>query len=111
MSYKQGIEIVNNDYHNKGQKMTETKKQILGIIFIGAGSSWYVDKDESTASKKCAKMCKQDWGHLFKFKRRQDFKVNLFDVTGKDWTALYNGYVKDEKDNNIPLLKIETVVV
>jgi hypothetical protein len=93
------------------KKMSETKKQILGIIFIGAGSSWYVDKDESTASKKCAKMCKQDWGHLFKFKRRQDFKVNLFDVTGKDWTALYNGYVKDKENNNIPLLKIETVVV
>ena len=38
--------------------MTETKKQILGIIFIGAGSSWYVDKDETTASKnvqKCAR--------------------------------------------------------
>lgn len=91
--------------------MSETKKEILGLIYIGAGSTWCVDKDETSTAVQCAKMCKEDWGHLFKFKRHQQFSVNLFDVTGKKWQAYHNGVFDKGKDEKIPLLKVATVIL
>ena len=91
--------------------MTKTKKEILGLIYIGAGSTWCVDKDETSTAVQCAKMCKSDWGHLFKFKRHENFKVNLYDVSNKNWSAESGGVFEKGTNERIPLLKVATVVV
>ena len=51
--------------------MNKSAATILGIIYIGMGSSWYQDTEETEVAFQCAKICKADWGHLFKFKRKQ----------------------------------------
>ena len=63
--------------------MKKEKKEstILGIITIGGGASWYQSDDEIKCAFKCAKICKSDWKHLFKFEKKHQFPVNLFDLT------------------------------
>ena len=61
----------------------EDKATVVGIIFIGMGSSWYQGSDDVKVAVQCAKICKQDWKHLFKFERNHAFPVNLYDLTNK----------------------------
>ena len=48
--------------------MSSKQANILGIIYLGGGSSWLEGTDETDVAIACAKMCKMDWKHLFKFK-------------------------------------------
>jgi len=96
--------------------MKKEKKEstILGIINIGGGASWYQSDDEIKCAFKCAKICKSDWKHLFKFEKKHQFPVNLFDLTKakKGWRQNLNGRVYcDETKNELPLIKILWVAV
>ena len=77
--------------------MKKEKKEstILGIITIGGGASWYQSDDEIKCAFECAKICKSDWKHLFKFEKKHPFPVNLFDLTKakKGWRQNLNGRV------------------
>jgi len=87
---------------------------VLGIIRIGAGSSWYQCTDQVKCAIEAAKICKQDWAHLFKFKRKQDFPVNLYDISKSDggWFATDSGvYSNGESEKQIPFIKTIYVVV
>ena len=93
-------------------KETNKKKptKIVGIIFIGGGSSWFQGDDEGKVAVQAAKICKADWGHLFKFKKNEVFPVNLFDASeGKHgWSCDMNMQVTcNETDKPFP--KIKTV--
>ena len=47
-------------------------KTILGFIYVSAGSSWYQtdqQEDFELMAYKAVKQAKQDWKHLFKFKK------------------------------------------
>ena len=94
------------------KKLKNKEVNVLGIIWIGAGSSWYQGTDQVECAFQCAKICKQDWGHLFKFKRRQDFPVNLYDISQSTggWHAGGDGVVRGNK-NNEALPKIKTLYV
>ncbi len=74
--------------------MQNTEVKILAIIYIGLGSSWIEGIDENKTALECAKMCKMDWEHLFKFKRKHKFAVNIFDISKlgtRGWVARQNG--------------------
>tara|TARA_A100000171_G_C2016101_1_gene88809 strand:- start:200 stop:502 length:303 start_codon:yes stop_codon:yes gene_type:complete len=93
-------------------KKNENKpsKKIIGIIFIGGGSSWFQGDDEGKVAVQAAKICKADWKHLFKFEKNHVFPVNLFDASeGKHgWHCDMNMQVTcDQTDKPFP--KIKTV--
>ena len=95
---------------------TMSKKEeatVLGIIRIGAGSSWYQCTDQVKCAIEAAKICKQDWAHLFKFKRKQDFPVNLYDISKSDggWFSDGGGVYSQESKKQIPFIKTIYVVV
>jgi len=92
--------------------MQKQEATIVGLIYIGAGSSWYQDTDEITVATECAKICKADWKHLFKFKRKQDFAVNLYDISkcNKGWFATNNGVFDEETSKLLPFIKTIYVV-
>ncbi len=93
--------------------MNKSEATILGIIYIGMGSSWYQDTEETEVAFQCAKICKADWGHLFKFKRKQKFGVNIFDIskTNKGWYANDRGVFDQETDKPLPHKKTIFVIV
>ena len=92
---------------------TKEKKQYLGIIFIGMGSSYYlgdVGEDEGKVAITCAKICRQDWSHLFKIKKSDSQPVNIFDATktSGNWSCGTNGIVKD-RDTQKELPRLKTI--
>ena len=94
---------------------TKVKEEatVLGIIYIGAGSSWYQCTEEVKCAIECANICKQDWGHLFKFKRKQDFPVNLYDISKSKggWWSDGGGVYEDGTQKPVPRIKTMYVVV
>ena len=94
--------------------MSKSETNILAIIYIGLGSSWVEGTDEADASFECAKMCKMDWGHLFKFKKKQKFGVNIYDISKlgtKGWYADAHGVWVDKTKEPIPHKKTIWVIV
>jgi len=92
------------------KKENKPSKKIVGIIFIGGGSSWFQGDDEGKVAVQAAKICKADWKHLFKFEKNHVFPVNLFDASeGKyGWHCDMNMQVTcDQTDKPFP--KIKTV--
>ena len=83
------------------------KATVVGIIFIGMGSSWYQGTDDVKVAVKCAKICKSDWKHLFKFERDHAFPVNLYDLSNcKDgWYANHRGVFCEATDKELPRKK------
>tara|TARA_R100000231_G_C5251508_1_gene142880 strand:- start:7 stop:306 length:300 start_codon:yes stop_codon:yes gene_type:complete len=78
-------------------------KKILGIVFIGAGSSWAIDTDETALeviASRAAKNTKKSWKHLFKFKPEYICPVHLYDVTKG-----VNGWNCDQVGVIMPILK------
>jgi len=94
---------------------TKNKKPAtkVGIILLGGGSTWYQGNDAKDIAVKCAKMCKSDWKHLFKFKRKEEFKVNIYDVTTavSGWWSDYGNVYCDETNKRMPHLETITVTV
>ena len=65
----------------------DKKKTLLAFIRISGGSSWYQSEDNEPLelmALKAAKQAKQDWKHLFKFKKdgwvAQSFPSGIFPV-------------------------------
>ena len=71
----------------------EKDATVVGIILIGMGSSWYQGTDDVKTAVQCAKICKADWKHLFKFEKDHAFAVNLYDISKCDdgWFATHQG--------------------
>ena len=94
--------------------MSSKEANILGIIYMGGGSSWLEGTDETDTAFDCAKMCKMDWGHLFKFKKKQKFGVNIYDISKlgtKGWYADAHGVWVDKTKEPIPHKKTIFVIV
>lgn len=81
-------------------------KDYCGIIFIGGGSSFAWGASPEEAAKIAAKTCKQDWKSLFKFKRRQEFSVNIYDTRKSDgWWADSSGVYDTKTKERLPYVK------
>ena len=94
--------------------MSSKQANILGIIYLGGGSSWLEGTDETDVAIACAKMCKMDWKHLFKFKKKQRFAVNIYNISKlgtKGWYAAAHGVWDDETKKPIPHKKTIWVIV
>lgn len=93
-------------------KTQENKKpkKYLGIIYIGMGGcTWLIGDDIGEVAVEVAKMCKQDWKHLFKFKKKHVHPVNIYDFTNLEgWYAGLDMVVKD-KETDKPLKHLKTV--
>jgi len=95
-------------------------KKILGIVFIGAGSSWAIDTDETALeviASRAAKNTKRSWKHLFKFPPEYVCPVHLYDVTKSDgrWICHQHGVIhpllKNDKIGKKPCKFIKTIKV
>ena len=79
-------------------------KTYLAFIRISAGSSWYQSdqqEDFELMSLKAVKQAKQDWKHLFKFKKDGEWIVPIYDVS-----KCKNGWVAQTFPTGIyPILK------
>ena len=113
----------------KGNLKTETRKlnpsflmtrKILGIVFIGAGSSWAMESDTvplEVIASRAAKNTKNSWKHLYKFQKEYLCPVHLYDVTKSDglWTCHQHGVIHPIlKNGNIgkkPCKFIKTIKV
>ena len=97
---------------NKLEKTKKDEATIVGIILIGVGSSWYQGTDEVKVGVQCAKICKQDWKHLFKFERDHAFPVNLWDIKDCEdgWFASHDGVFCSKTKNRCKFIKTIYVV-
>ena len=69
------------------------EKAYLAFIRISAGSSWYQtdqQEDFELIAYKAVKQAKQDWKHLFKFKKDGEWIVPIYDISKcrYGWQAL-----------------------
>lgn len=93
--------------------MASKSKDYCGIIFIGGGSSYAWAATPEEAAKIAAKTCKSDWSSLFKFKRRHEFSVNVYDMRKHDgWAAdTINGVYDTKTKEPLKVLKVIKVEV
>lgn len=82
-----------------GRHAKPDPKRFCAIVFIGLGSSWMWGADPGTAAKKAAKFAKEDWGRLYKFERKQEFAVHVYDMADHDGWHAAGGVVRDSKTN------------
>ena len=100
--------------------MTKTKN-VLGIVFIGAGSSWASAElsDKVTLeviASRAAKNTKRSWKHMFRFKPEYICPVHLYDITkAHGWNCEQLGvimpYLKSGKLGKKPCKFIKTINV
>ena len=105
---------MNKIIHRKEVTMKNQETNILAIIYMGGGSTWLEGTDETDTAIECAKMCKMDWKHLFKFKKKQRFAVNIFDISKLDtegWYADAHGVWVSKTKEQIPHKKTIWVIV
>lgn len=89
-----------------------TDKDYCGIVFIATGSSWAWAKTPEEAAINAAKQAKRDWKTYFKFKRKEEFKVCLYDMKDHEgWYADHRGVFDTDTKAEIPLLRVDTVTV
>lgn len=87
-------------------------KDYCAIVFIAGGSSWAYAGTPEEAATKAAKQCKRDWRHIVTFKRKQELKVCIYDMTQHDgWYADYHGVHDKETKEVIPMLRVDSVTV
>ena len=58
----------------------DKKKTLLAFIRISGGSSWYQSEDNEPLelmALKAVKQAKQDWKHLFKFKKDREWIIPI----------------------------------
>jgi hypothetical protein len=87
-------------------------KDYCGIVFIGAGgSAWAWAATPEEAAQQAAKECKRSWKHFYKFKRKQEFKVCIYDMTQHEgWYADYRGVFDQDTKELIELHSVITAV-
>jgi len=87
-------------------------KRYCAIVFIGGGSSWaWGAGPPDEVAKRAAKLAKSDWSALFKFEKKQPFRVVVFDMKDHSgWYADAPGQVKS-RDTNERLTPVATVNV
>lgn len=89
-----------------------SKQDYCGIVFIGGGSSHAWAATPEAAAQQAAKTCKQDWSGLFKFKKRQEFKVCVYDMRKHSgWYADHSGVYSSDTNKKLPLLELKKVTV
>jgi hypothetical protein len=83
------------------------------IVFVpGGGSSWAWASTPEEASQKAAKVCKRDWNRHFKFKRKHEFDVCVYDMENHEgWYANYEGVFDTNTKEEIPLMRVDKIVV
>lgn len=87
-------------------------QDFCGIVFIGGGSSWAYSGSIEEAAKLAAKIAKKDWKSIFKFKRKQEFTVNVYDCTNTNgWYADYRGVFKSGTQDPLPFVEQVKVTV
>jgi len=75
-------------------------RRFCGIVFIGGGSSWMWGATQDEVSTGAAKLAKSDWSALFKFEKKQPFRVFVFDMEKHSgWYADAPGVVKSLDTN------------
>ena len=70
----------------------DKKRTLLAFIRISGGSSLYQSEDNEPLelmALKAAKQAKQDWKHLFKFKKDGEWIIPIYDVSkcSNGWVA------------------------
>jgi hypothetical protein len=95
--------------------MAKSKREdatVVGLIFIGMGSSWYQGTDDVKTAVQCAKICRADWKHLFKFEKDHAFPVNLFDISNcpEGWYATDRGVFCSKTKQKLDRKKLMWVV-
>lgn len=88
-------------------------KDYCGIIFIGGGSSWSWAPTVELAAQQAAKTCKRDWKSMFKFAKRHEFTVNVYDMREHDgWVAdTVNGVCDSKTHEQLKPLQVVKVTV
>lgn len=83
-----------------------------GIVFIGGGSSHAWAATPEAAAERAAKTCKSDWSSFYRFKRKQPFDVNVFDMRERDgWYADTHGVYDSRTREQIKALHVAKVIV
>jgi|TARA_R100001530_G_scaffold51240_1_gene38046 hypothetical protein len=99
----------------KTLKDAEENATVLAFMWIPfGGSTWYQGRDETKSAVECVKLCKQDWGHLYKFKKHSNFKVCIYDISKvtEGWTAEISHKIYELKTKKeVPFVKTVTVVL
>jgi len=78
----------------KKQKEEKTV-QYLSIIYIGMGTTWLVGTKDIDTAVECVKMMKQDWGHLFKFKKNDAYPVHLYKLGSDGCWESFHGTIQN----------------
>lgn len=85
----------------------DSSKDYCGIIFIGGGSSWAWGPTPEAAAKTAARICKSDWKVHFKFEKRQEFTVNVYDMREHSgWYADHSGVYAHGTNTRLTVFKI-----
>jgi hypothetical protein len=70
--------------------MKQNDKQYLGIVYYLGATIWHHGATREDAAQLAAKQAKRDLRHYLKRGAKVDWKVNLFEVGGQDWSL--DGY-------------------
>jgi hypothetical protein len=74
------------------------------------GGSWIRETTKEQAVQRCARLFKSDWSHLFKIKKGDALKINVFDVTGMDEIFIGDNGVEFE-GKPVPRHSVEAVTL
>lgn len=92
--------------------MKADQKRYCGIVFIGGGSSWAWAPTPEEAAEGAARIAKSDWKQLFKFKRKQPFKVCIYDMLNREgWYATDAGVFDQQTKERLTMLRCDTITV
>ena len=81
------------------------EKDFIAVIFIGAGSEYFRCGDPIEAATKCLRGLKLNWRHLFCLSATKTWRVNVWEVTGRDsvyWdlSGLYDSATNEKIDTH-----------
>ena len=82
----------------KEEKTVDDEPKYVSIIYIGMGTTWLVGSKDLLTAVECVRMMKQDWGHLFKFKKNDAYPVHLYKLNAQNmnngWESSH-GIIRD----------------
>ena len=81
----------------------------LAIIFVGnSGTSWAYGDDINKAAVKAEKICRKDWGSMFKLP--DELKACVFDVSDeRDWHCDFQGMKYSDTGEAMEPVEIVTI--
>ena len=89
------------------------KPKYLAIIYIGMGTSWATGLVDIDTAVSAVKYLKQDWSHLFKFKKKDAYPVHvhkLGEAGYNGWFSKHGIICDSETKKEIPIHKTFWVV-